>query len=102
QVRRFGKESGLLISCGGGAVIRPENVRALRRNGLVLFVDRPLGALAVGGRRPPSSSPEAQRAMEAGRRPLYDQAAAAVIPNAGTAEDAAARALQALNELFAQ
>ena len=40
--------------------------------------------------------------MEAERRPLYEQAADAVIPNDGTAEDAAARALQALNELFAQ
>ena len=102
QVRRFGKESGLLISCGGGVVKRPENVRALRQNGLVLFVDRPLEALAVGGGRPLSSSPEALRAMEAERRPLYEQAADAVIPNDGTAEDAAARALQALNELFAQ
>ena len=102
QVRRFGKESGLLISCGGGVVKRPENVRALRQNGLVLFVDRPLEALAVGGGRPLSSSPEALRAMEAERRPLYEKAADAVIRNDGTAEDAAARALQALNELFAQ
>ena len=83
-------------------VTRPENVRALRQNGLVLFVDRPLEALAVGGGRPLSSSPEALRAMEAERRPLYEKAADAVIRNDGTAEDAAARALQALNELFAQ
>ena len=83
-------------------VKRPENVRALRQNGLVLFVDRPLEALAVGGGRPLSSSPEALRAMEAERRPLYEKAADAVIRNDGTAEDAAARALQALNELFAQ
>jgi len=56
----------------------------------------------VGGGRPLSSSPEALRAMEAERRPLYEKAADAVIRNDGTAEDAAARALQALNELFAQ
>ena len=55
-----------------------------------------------GGGRPLSSSPEALRAMEAERRPLYEKAADAVIRNDGTAEDAAARALQALNELFAQ
>ncbi len=94
QIRRFGKESGLLISCGGGAVKRPENVRALRQNGLVLFIDRPLEALTVGGGRPLSSSPE--------RRPLYERAADAAVPNDGTVEQAAARALETLNKLFAQ
>ena len=102
QIRRFGKESGLLISCGGGAVKRPENVRALRQNGLVLFIDRPLEALTVGGGRPLSSSPEALRKMEAERRPLYERAADAAVPNDGTVEQAAARALETLNKLFAQ
>ena len=102
QIRRFGKESGLLISCGGGAVKRPENVRALRQNGLVLFIDRPLEALTVGGGRPLSSSPEALRKMEAERWPLYERAADAAVPNDGTVEQAAARALETLNKLFAQ
>ena len=102
QARRFGKESGLLISCGGGIVKRRENVRALRQNGVVLFLDRPLEKLAVGGGRPLSSSPEALRQMEAERRPLYEAAADAVIPNDGSPEQALERALQALDELFAQ
>ena len=102
QARRFGKESGLLLSCGGGIVKRRENVRALRQNGVVLFLDRPLEKLAVGGGRPLSSSPEALRQMEAERRPLYQAAADAVIPNDGSPEQALERALQALDELFAQ
>ena len=102
QARRFGKESGLLIACGGGIVKRRENVRALRQNGVVLFLDRPLQALAVGGGRPLSSSAEALRQMEAERRPLYLQAADAVVPNETSPEDAVARALQALDTLFAQ
>ena len=52
QIARFGKEKGLVLSCGGGAVKRAENVRALRQNGVVLFIDRPVDALAVGGGRP--------------------------------------------------
>ena len=97
---RFGKEKGLVPSCGGGAVKRAENVRALRQNGVVLFIDRPVEALAVGGDRPLSSSAEALRTMEAQRRPLYLAAADAVISNTGTLAQTLAAAQEALDEIF--
>ena len=100
QIARFGKEKGLVLSCGGGAVKRAENVRALRQNGVVLFIDRPVEALAVGGNRPLSSSAEALRTMEAQRRPLYLAAADAVISNTGTLAEALAAAQEALDEIF--
>ena len=100
QIARFGKEKGLVLSCGGGAVKRTENVRALRQNGVVLFIDRPVDALAVGGNRPLSSSAEALRTMEAQRRPLYLAAADAVISNTGTLAEALAAAQEALDEIF--
>ena len=100
QIARFGKEKGLVLSCGGGAVKRAENVRALRQNGVVLFIDRPVEALAVGGNRPLSSSAEALRIMEAQRRPLYLAAADAVISNTGTLAEALAAAQEALDEIF--
>ena len=89
-----------MLSCGGGAVKRAENVRALRQNGVVLFIDRPVEALAVGGNRPLSSSAEALRTMEAQRRPLYLAAADAVIPNKTTPADAVTAAMEALDEIF--
>ena len=79
---------------------RPENLRALRQNGVVLFIDRPVEALAVGGDRPLSSSMDALREMEARRRPLYLAAADAVIPNNGTLDNALRAALEALDEIF--
>lgn len=100
QIARFSKENRLLISCGGGAVKRAENRRALRQNGVVLFLDRPLSDLTVGGGRPLSSSAEALRRMEAERRPLYLAAADAVIPNNTTVAQAVAAAMEALNEIF--
>ena len=100
QIARFSKEKGLLLSCGGGAVKRPENVRALHQNGVVLFIDRPVEALAVGGDRPLSSSMEALREMEVKRRPLYMAAADAIIPNTGTLEDTLRAAQEALDEIF--
>ena len=100
QTARFAKEGRQLLSCGGGIIKRGENLRALHQNGVVLFIDRPLDALVVGGGRPLSSSPEALRQMEAERRPLYLAAADAVIPNSGTVEDAVAAAMEALDEIF--
>ena len=101
QAQNFGKEKGLLISCGGGIVKNAANIRALRQNGVVLFIDRPLEELTVGGGRPLSSSAEALRQMEKERRPFYLGAADAVIPNDGTVQQAVGRALDALEDLFA-
>ena len=67
---------------------------------LDFFIDRPLEDLAVGGGRPLSRSTDAQKEMEAQRRPLYLAAADAVIPNKTTAADAVAAALEALDAIF--
>ena len=94
------KEPEQLLSCGGGIIKRGGNLRALHQNGVLLFLDRPLDALTVGGGRPLSSSTEALKKMEAERRPLYLAAADAVIPNSGTVEDAVTAAMEALDEIF--
>ena len=100
QVERFSKEGHQLLSCGGGVIKRPENLRALRQNGVILFLDRPLESLVVGGGRPLSSSTDTLRAMEAERRPLYLAAADAVVPNQTTVADAVNAAMEALDEIF--
>ena len=99
-IAQFAKEGRQLISCGGGAVKKPENVRLLRQNGVVLFLDRPLDALTVGGGRPLSSSADALRTMYAERRPLYLAAADAVVPNETTVADAVKASMEALDEIF--
>ena len=99
-VAEISKQTRQVISCGGGVVKDPANLRALHANGIVLFIDRPLEDLLVGGGRPLSTSPEALKTMEAQRRPLYLAAADAVIPNETTVADAVAAALEALDAIF--
>ena len=99
-IAQFAKEGRQLLSCGGGAVKKSENVRLLRQNGVVLFLDRPLDALTVGGGRPLSSSVDALRTMYAERRPLYLAAADAVVPNETTVADAVKASMEALDEIF--
>lgn len=47
---------GVIISTGGGAVLREENVYALRENGRIYFIDRPLDSLCPTSDRPLSSN----------------------------------------------
>ena len=37
QIARFAKEGRQLLSCGGGVIKRPENIRLLHQNGVLLF-----------------------------------------------------------------
>lgn len=45
----------LIIATGGGAILRDENVRSLKKNGRLYFIDRPLDALVPTDSRPLSS-----------------------------------------------
>ncbi len=70
----LGKQRGLIIATGGGAILRPENVDALKQNGLLIHIRRPVGSLPTAG-RPLSKDISALREMENARMPLYEAAA---------------------------
>lgn len=72
--RRLGKERGQIIATGGGAILRSENVDALRQNALVLHIKRPVDTLPTNG-RPLSKNIDTLREMEQKRMPLYEAAA---------------------------
>ncbi len=83
------KENGSVIATGGGAVLRAENVRAMRQNGVIVYVRRPVAALALGGGRPLSQSrADAAKLFEA-RAPLYKATADLTVDNLKTPADAA-------------
>ena len=51
-IRELAGLSGRVISLGGGAILRPENVRDLRLNGEIFFIDRSLEYLTPTADRP--------------------------------------------------
>lgn len=57
-INDIAKETGVIIATGGGAVLRAENVDALRENGRLYFIDRPLERLIPTANRPLSSTRE--------------------------------------------
>ena len=82
------REKSRVIALGGGAVLRGENVRAMRQNGVVALLTRPLERLSMDG-RPLSRSLQALREMWKVREPLYRAAADVTIDNSGAPADAA-------------
>ncbi|MDR3322230.1 MAG: shikimate dehydrogenase [Synergistaceae bacterium] len=91
-----------VIATGGGAVLRAENVDALRKNGFVVFLDRPVHMIAsdipCDSDRPLVTGIEKIYEMESQRRELYLSAADRVLQNnAGIGE-----AVSALEDLLAE
>jgi shikimate dehydrogenase len=78
----FGKQKGLVISTGGGVLLNPLNAMALKQNGKMVFIDRPVPLLATSG-RPLSTSQEALAKMEQERRPFYEKNADVILLNRG-------------------
>lgn len=88
-IRELSKQGGQIISTGGGAVLRPENVSALRQNGRLYWLNRDPGALVPTDDRPLADSSEKIRQLYLSREPVYRAAADEIIPVSGTPETVA-------------
>lgn len=87
-IAALAQKTGVVIATGGGAVCREENMRALRQNGRIYLLDRPLTLLCPTEDRPLSRSKEALFALAHKRIPLYRAACDMQIENSGTPEQA--------------
>ncbi len=87
-IRDLSPRTGLVIATGGGAILDPQNVRRLSRNGLLCFIRRDPERLLSTADRPLSSSREAMLALYESRREAYRRATEHVIDNNGSLEEA--------------
>lgn len=78
-VKEVSARQGVVIATGGGVILNPQNVRHLKGNGRLAFIDRPLAEIAATADRPLSSSREALEKRFAERYSLYRAASDAVI-----------------------
>ena len=89
-IQEVSRRTGLVIATGGGAILREENVRRLRQNGRIYFLDRPAEDILPTDDRPLARDMEAVRQRYAERYPRYTSPADAAVPVRGSAEDVAA------------
>ena len=70
-IRELSAENSLIIATGGGAVLRQENISALKYNGKIYFIDRPIEKLIPTESRPLSSDREAIKKRHEERYGIY-------------------------------
>lgn len=73
------KVSSAVIATGGGIILNPENVKALKQNGRVYFIDRPLEDLVPTDSRPLSSDRASIEKRYAERYDIYKASADVII-----------------------
>jgi len=98
-VEKYGKEKGLVISCGGGAVMNQNAYIHLKQNGVIILLTRDLNKTEVTG-RPLLKNLEALQKIYAQRMPTYKKFADIIITNDGELEDTLRNILEKLNEHF--
>jgi len=86
-LRRLTKESGCVISAGGGAVTVEENIALMRQNANVVWLRRDISKLPTEGR--PLSQSGDLGLMYQKRMPLYQAASVLAVDNTGSIEAAA-------------
>ena len=80
---------GAVIATGGGAILKQENERMLRRNGRIYLLDRPLEKLIPTGDRPLSCDRETLKRRYEERYDRYHEAPDVVIADPASATLAA-------------
>lgn len=92
-----------VIATGGGIVLRPENVAALKQSGVVVFLNRSAGEIfdstSMAGRPLGQDGREAFLRRFAQREPIYRSAADVEITDFSSADATAAEILKKLKEL---
>lgn len=86
-IKEIAKATGQVIACGGGVILRKENLRYLRQNGILFFLDRPIEDIRPTKDRPLSSDREALQKRYEERYPIYVKEADEIIKVHGTVED---------------
>lgn len=83
-LEEIAKQSGLVISTGGGVVTRPENRDSMEENSVVVWLRRDIRQLPTDGRPVSQSVPLEE--LYRRRAPLYEAAAQVTVDNNGTVE----------------
>lgn len=85
-IERASKKNGVIISTGGGCILRHINVNNLRQNGMIYFINRSLDLLTPTPDRPLTSDKEAMKRKFEERYELYKSSADREIDGNGSIE----------------
>lgn len=93
---KLNSSNGLVIATGGGAVLDDENIRNLKYNGRLFFLDRDLENLVLDPSRPLAPTREELAKLFEKRYDRYRGVSDIVIDANGSTEDVVSRIMEAL------
>ena len=94
MIAKFGTQTGLIISTGGGCVTVPKNFAHLRQNGRIYQLTQPVENLSTSGRVLSSGGIERLRELEATRTPMYESFAQCIVEHNRNAPETVAAILE--------
>ncbi|MDU6397796.1 MAG: shikimate kinase [Veillonella sp.] len=94
MIAKFGTQTGLIISTGGGCVTVPKNYAHLRQNGRIYQLTQPIENLSTTGRVLSSGGIERLRELESTRTPMYESFAQSIIEHNRNAPETVAAILE--------
>lgn len=97
-IRDISSEPCRIISTGGGAILRKENLDALKRNGRIFFIDADPSRLHPDESRPLSDTAEKLAELYESRIGIYRKTAEVTLPDAPSPEKLAELILRARTE----
>ena len=98
MIAKFGTQTGLIISTGGGCVTVPKNFAHLRQNGRIYQLTQPVENLSTSGRVLSSGGIERLRELEATRTPMYESFAQCIVKHNRNAPETVATILEDFEE----
>lgn len=99
-IKDISSKAGQIISTGGGAVLRRENVDYLKRNGKIFFINADLDRLFPTDSRPLSDTSEKLKMLYDERKDIYNTTADVVVPDMATPKEEADFILRRRTELI--
>ena len=94
MIAKFGTQTGLIISTGGGCVTVPKNFAHLRQNGRIYQLTQPVENLSTSGRVLSSGGIERLRELEEIRTPMYESFAQCIVKHNRNAPETVATILE--------
>ena len=74
-IKEISKKDNCIIATGGGAIINDQNVENLKKNGILIFIDRDINRIRPRENRPLTNSREKLMKIYVERYPMYLKAA---------------------------
>lgn len=95
-IKELSQKNNIIISTGGGCILNPLNIKRLKQNGILYFIDRDLNLLIPSDDRPTANNKEAIVKRYNERIDLYHRYCDIRISNSSTIEDSINQIMETL------